>query len=174
MGALNPIFLGAAVAVAIPIFLHLFQRHEAKRFSFPALRYLERTEREHARRIKLRQLLLLLTRVAILLLLVGAGARLVFGGRGASHPPTAVAIVLDNSLSSGLVLGETRVLDELKSLALAALAEATDEDRFWVIRAGEPWLPAIPGAAVEARSAIEATEASRWESPGGCGDGHGP
>jgi len=160
MSALNPLFLAAAVAVGIPIFLHLFQRHEAKRFSFPALRYLERTEKEHARRIKLRQLLLLLTRVAILLLLVGAGARLVFSARGASHPPTAVAIVLDNSLSSSLVVGETRVLDELKRMALGALAEATDEDRFWVIRAGEPWLPAIPGGAADARAAIEATEAS--------------
>ena len=133
MGALNPFFLAAAVAVGVPIFLHLFQRHETRRFSFPALRYLERTEKEHARRIKLRQLLLLMTRVAILLLLVGAGARLVFGGRGASHPPTAVVIVLDNSMSSGLVIGETRVLDQLKALAQAALDEATDEDVFWVI-----------------------------------------
>jgi len=160
MGALNPLFLTAALAVAIPIFLHLFQRHETRRFSFPALRYLERTEKEHARRIKLRQLLLMLTRIAILLLLVGAGARLVISGRGASHPPTAVAIVLDNSLSSGLVVGEARVLDELKALAHRALDEATTEDRFWVIRAGEPWLPAIPGGATEARAAIDATEVS--------------
>jgi hypothetical protein len=121
---------------------------------------LERTEKEHARRIKLRQLLLLLTRVVILLLLVGAGARLVFAGRGAAHPPTAVAIVLDNSLSSGLVSGETRVLDQLKALAMTALDEASDEDRFWVIRAGEPWLPAIPGGVTEARAAVEGTEAS--------------
>ena len=160
MGALNPLFLAAAVAVAVPIFLHLFHRHETRRFSFPALRYLARTEKEHARRIKLRQLLLLLTRVGILLLLVGAGARLVVAGRGGSHPPTAVAIVLDNSLSSGLVVGETRVLDELKDLALAGLEGATDEDRFWVIPAGEPWLPAIPGTAEEARNAIEELSAS--------------
>lgn len=160
MSALNPLVLAAALAVGVPIFLHLFQRHETRRFSFPALRYLERTEKEHARRIKIRQLLLLLTRVAILLLVVGAGARLVVGGRGASHPPTAVAVVLDNSLSSGLVVGETRVLDELKELALASLDEATDEDRFWLIRAGEPWLPAIPGDARETRLAVEATESS--------------
>ncbi|HUF77033.1 MAG TPA: BatA domain-containing protein, partial [Longimicrobiales bacterium] len=118
MGALNPLFLLAAVAAAVPIVLHLFQRHEKRRFSFPALRYLERTEREHAREIRLRQLLLLLTRVAVLLLLVGAGARLIFAGQGGAHAPTAVAIVLDNSMSSGLVVGERRVLDELQELAL--------------------------------------------------------
>ena len=140
--------------------LHLFHRHQTRRLSFPALRYLERTEKEHARRIRLRQLLLLLARVGALLLVVGAGARLVFLGRGAAHPPTAVVIVLDNSMSSGLVVGEDRVLDRLKELALVALDEATPEDRFWVIRAGEPWLPALPGGPAEARVAVEATEVS--------------
>jgi Aerotolerance regulator N-terminal/von Willebrand factor type A domain len=160
MGALNPLFLIAGLAIAVPIFLHLFQRQQTRRFSFPALRYLERTEREHARRIRIRQLLLLLTRVAVILLLVGAGARLIFGGRGSSHPPTAVVVVLDNSMSSGLVQGQTRVLDELKALALRTLDGASPEDRFWVIRAGEPWLPAIPGGAEEARTAINETEPS--------------
>jgi hypothetical protein len=160
MAALNPLFLAAGVAVAVPIILHLFHRHETRRFSFPALRYLERTEREHARQIRLRQLLLLLTRVAILLLLVGAGARLIFAGLGGAHPPTAVAIVIDNSMSSGLVLGERRVLDDLKDRARQTLAAASDEDRFWVIRAGEPWLPAIAGGVPEAVAAIEATEVS--------------
>ena len=47
MGALNPLFLLAGAAVAVPLFLHLFQRQEARRVAFPALRYLERTEREH-------------------------------------------------------------------------------------------------------------------------------
>ncbi len=160
MGALSPLFLLAGAAIAVPIWLHLFQRHETRRLSFPALRYLERTEREHARQIRLRQILLMLARVGALLLLVGAGARLFFAGRGASHPPTAVVIVLDNSMSSGRVAGELRVLDELKALALETLDAATAEDRFWVVRAGEPWLPAIPGSEAEARAAVEATEPS--------------
>src|SRR5688572_33340798 len=149
MGALNPVFLLAGLAVAVPIILPLFHRHETRRFSFPALRYLERTEKEHARQIRLRQLLLLLARVAVLLLIVGAGARMIFAGMGGAHPPTAVVIVLDNSMSSGLVLGERRVLDELKGLARESLSGASDEDRFWVIRAGEPWVPAIAGDAAE-------------------------
>lgn len=160
MGALSPLFFAAGLAVGVPIFLHLFQRHQTRRVSFPALRYLQRTEREHARQIRLRQLILLLVRVAVVLVLVGAGARLFFNGRGTAHPPTAVVIVLDNSMSSGLVIGEQRVLDRLKALAIASLDEASPEDRFWVLRAGEPWLPALPGGAAEARLAIEATEPS--------------
>lgn len=160
MGLLNPVFLLAGLAVAVPIYLHLFHRHQTRRLSFPALRYLERTEREHAKQIRFRQLLLLVARVTVLLLLVGAGARLFFAGRGGSHAPTAAVIVLDNSLSSGLVVGEVRVLDQLKTLAERALDDATDADRFWVIRAGEPWLPAIPGSSAEARSAVAETEAT--------------
>lgn len=160
MGALNPLFLLAGAAISIPIWLHLFQKHETRRIIFPALRYLERTEREHARTIRLRQLLLMLTRIVILILLVAAGARLYFGGRGTAHPATAAVIVLDNSLSSGLVVGDVRVLDRLKELAAAALDEATSEDRFWLVRAGEPWIPAIPGTATEVRASVEETEPS--------------
>lgn len=160
MGALNPLFLVAGLSVAIPIYLHLFHRHQARRLSFPALRYLERTEREHARQIRLRQILLMIARVVALALVVGAGARLFFGGRGAAHPPTAAVIVIDNSLSSGLVVGEVRVLDELKALARTALEDANDDDRFWVLRAGEPWLPAVPGGPADALRAVDAIEAS--------------
>lgn len=168
MGALNPLFLLAGLSIAVPIYLHLFHRHQARRLSFPALRYLERTEREHARQIRLRQILLMIARVLALLLVVGAGSRLFFSGRGASHPPTAAVLIVDNSLSSGLVVGEVRVLDELKGLARTAVDGATDGDRFWVLRAGEPWLPAIPGGAAEARAAIEAIDAT--ESQGDLSD----
>lgn len=160
MGALSPLFLLAGAAIAVPLYLHLFHRHKTRRLSFPALRYLERTEREHARQIRMRQIFLLLARVAVLLLVVGAGARLFFAGRGASHPPTAAVMILDNSLSSGRVEGERRVLDRLKELALATLDEATDDDRFWVIRAGEPWTPALPGGIAEARPAVDETHVS--------------
>ena len=58
MGFLSPIFLLAGLAVAVPLILHLFHRHDAKKMVFPALQYLLRTEKEHARTSRLRQLLL--------------------------------------------------------------------------------------------------------------------
>src|SRR5688572_24582695 len=105
MGFLSPWLLLAAAAVAVPVFLHLFHRHESRRTAFPALRYLLRTEREHARQIRLRQLLLLFLRAAVIVLLALAGARPFLRGRGGAHPPTALAIVLDNSLSPSRVVG---------------------------------------------------------------------
>ncbi|MYH48328.1 MAG: hypothetical protein F4151_02045, partial [Gammaproteobacteria bacterium] len=165
MGFLNPLFLAAAAVVAVPLILHLFHRHELRRVPFPALRYLLRATRDHARTIRIRQLLLLLLRVAICLLLVLAGSRLFWRGAGGTHQPTALVIILDNSLSSGLVQGEQRVLDRLKALALETLDEAGPEDRIWVMRAGEPWDVAVPGSPVQARARVLETQVS-----GGRGD----
>lgn len=157
MGLLNPIFLLAAAAVAVPLLLHLFQRQDRRRVPFPALRYLQRTAREHARSIRFRQLLLLLLRVGALLLVVLAAARLHLRGQGGPHEPTALAIILDNSPSSGLVEGDRRTLDQLRALALETVDLAGEEDRIWVIRAGEPGDVAPPGGAAEARLRIEET-----------------
>ena len=162
MGFLSPIFLLAGLAVAVPLILHLFHRHDAKRMVFPALRYLLRTEKDHARTIRFRQLLLLLLRIAAVLLLVGAGARPFLRGGGGVHDPTATVLIVDNSMSSGLISGGARVLDLLKAVALRSIDRASDQDRVWLIRAGEPWEPAITGFRADLRAAvleIDATDA---------------
>ncbi|MEE2669146.1 MAG: BatA domain-containing protein [Gemmatimonadota bacterium] len=158
MGFLSPAFLIAGLAVAVPLFLHLFHRHEGRRLAFPALRYLLRTEKEHARTIRLRQLLLLLLRIAAIALLVGAGARPFLYGAGGAHDPTAMVIVLDNSMSSGLIREGNRVLDLLKMIATQSIESASDEDRIWLIRAGEPWDLAITGSRGDLLSAIRETD----------------
>ena len=117
MGFLNPVFLLAGLAVAVPIFLHLFYRRESKTFTFPAIRYLLRTERERSRQIRTQQLLLLLLRAAAVVLLVLLGARVHFPGPGTSHEPTALAVVIDNSLSTTVVEDGRRRLDALKAVA---------------------------------------------------------
>ena len=158
MGFLAPAFLAAAMVIGVPLALHLFHRHDLQRVSFPALRYLQRTERDHARRIRVRQLILLLMRIAIVLSVVAAGARLFVPGDGGSHHPTALAVVLDNSLSSGTVEGENRTFDRLRRLALETASIATDEDRIWVIRAAEPWDIARPMGPDDAAVRISSTE----------------
>ena len=75
MGFLSPLWLLLAAAIAIPLVLHLLQRHQGPRVVFPAMRYLLRAEREHARQIRLRQLLLLLLRLAIILFIAFTAAR---------------------------------------------------------------------------------------------------
>ena len=160
MGFLSPIFLLAGLAVAVPLILHLFHRYDAKRIVFPALQYLLRTEKEHARTIRFRQLLLLLLRIAAILLLVVAGARPFLRGGGGVHDPTATVLIVDNSMSSGLIRGGARVLELLKAVAIRSINRASDEDRVWLIRAGEPWGPAITGSRAEVSAAVLETGAT--------------
>lgn len=160
MGFLSPLLLALGAAVAVPLILHLLHRHQGPRLVFPALRYLRRAEKENARRIKLRQLLLMALRLAVLVLLVLAAARPFLRRGGAGHEPTAVAIILDNSLSTGLITGEERVLDQLKARALETLARARSDDRFWVIRAGSPWEPAGMADPAVAAQRVRDTEVS--------------
>ena len=157
MGFLNPLFLVAGTVILVPIILHLFYRQESKIFTFPAIRYLLRTEREHARQIRTQQLLLLLLRAAIVVVAVILGARIHFPGPGGSHDPTALALVIDNSMSTTIIEDGRRRLDTLKAVARLSVAGASHDDVIWIVRAGTPWEPAVPGGAAQALAAIEET-----------------
>ena len=137
MSFLHPLALLGLAAAAIPALLHLLQRRMPPEIEFPPIRYLTEAERQSARRLKLRHLLLLLLRTALIVVVVLAAARPLVPVRGAggAHEPTAVAIILDNSLSSGAVVDGRPVLDRLRAAARAALARTTPADRVWLILA---------------------------------------
>jgi len=138
MGFLQPLVLLGLAAAAIPALLHLLERRVPPELDFPAVRYLAETERRHARRLRLRHLLLLILRTALVVLVVVAAARPVArGGRavGGGHEPTALAIVVDNSLSSGAVRDGVRALDRFRALARATLEETGAADRLWLVLA---------------------------------------
>jgi aerotolerance regulator-like protein len=138
MGFLQPLVLFGLAAAAIPALLHLLERRVPPELDFPAVRYLAETERRHARRLKLRHLLLLILRTALVVLVVVAAARPVArGGRavGGGHEPTALAVVVDNSLSSGAVRDGVRALDRFRALARATVEETTAADRLWLVLA---------------------------------------
>jgi hypothetical protein len=158
MTFLAPALLALGLAAAVPLALHLLQRHQGPRVVFPALRYLRRAEREHSTRLRLRQVLLLALRVLALLLLAAAAAQPFLSAGGQGHHPTSVVIILDNSLASGAVTGDRRTLDHLKDAALATLLAAGPDDRLWLIHAGEPWEPALTGAPGVLANAVRAAE----------------
>lgn len=150
MTFLAPLVLLGLIALAVPLLLHLLRSGDRKPRDFPALRYLRRTTREHARTIRLRQLLLLALRLSALALLVLAGARLVVPLAGPDHPPGGLVLVVDNGITAGTVVDEARVLDELSKLGLEIVEGTGRDDRVWVIPAGEPWRPALPRTPDEA------------------------
>jgi hypothetical protein len=132
---LAPLWLALAGAAAVPLLIHLLRRRIGTRVEFPAARYLARAEQEHSRSLKLRNLLLMLLRVAIVLLVALAAARPVALWAGAGHGPTALAVVLDNSLSSSAIVDGRPLLEQLRGMARDALAQATPNDRLWLVTA---------------------------------------
>ncbi|HEX9580998.1 MAG TPA: BatA domain-containing protein [Gemmatimonadales bacterium] len=133
---LQPALLFALSAAAIPTLLHLLTRRQPPTVPFPAVRYLAETERRQSRRIKLRNLWLLLLRTLFVILLVLAAARPVASlGVGGGHAPTAIALVVDNSLSSGVVVSGRRVLDDLVDQARTVVGKTQTDDRLWIVLA---------------------------------------
>jgi len=135
MTFLAPLYLLLAAAAAVPLLLHLMRRNIATRVDFPAARYLQRAEQEHSRSLRLRNLLLMLLRVLLVLALAVAAARPFLSGVGVGHGPTAVAVVLDNSLSTTAVSGGAPVFTQLRDAAASLLKAATPMDRLWLVTA---------------------------------------
>jgi hypothetical protein len=136
MEFLQPLALVGLAAAALPALLHLLQRRQPPTVVFPAIRYLVEAEERHSRRLRLRNLLLLLLRTALIAAIALAAARPVIPtALGDAHAPSAVVVVLDHSLSSGAVVnGEPRIVG-LRGAAHAIGREAGAGDRLWLMGA---------------------------------------
>ena len=136
MTFLHPWLLAGLIAAGVPLLLHLVQRREPPTVVFPAVRYLLDATREHQRRLRIRNWLLLLLRTLLIVALVLAAAGPTVRRSGvAEHAPSALVLVLDNSLSSAAVVGGTPRIDQLARAADAVLARATPGDALWLILA---------------------------------------
>jgi Aerotolerance regulator N-terminal len=133
MTFLAPWFLLLGGAAAVPLLIHLLRRRIALRLDFPAARYLARAERDHSRTLRMRNLLLMILRTLAVLLVALAAARPRATGVGTGHAPSAIAIVLDNSMSTSVVEGDAPVLQRLKQQAHTILARAATDDRLWLV-----------------------------------------
>ena len=102
MAFLNPLFLFGLLATGIPLVIHLWNRRRVVTIDFSSLIFITAAHRENARRFQLRQLLILLLRMAIVAFIALALARpfLTLGLPVVSvRAKTDVIIVLDNSYS---------------------------------------------------------------------------
>ncbi|HEX2249354.1 MAG TPA: BatA domain-containing protein [Gemmatimonadales bacterium] len=136
IGFLHPWVLAGLAAAAIPILLHLLARREPPTVVFPAVRYLVSTTREHQRRLKLQNWLLLFLRTLLIVLVVlaAAGPSVPISGVP-GHAPSALALIVDNSPSSGAVVNGTPQLRQLVASARQVLARSTVQDALWLITA---------------------------------------
>src|SRR5438132_12467943 len=110
---LSPLFLIGLVSAAIPLLIHLSRSRRTKKMRFSTTRFFTEQFLRSYRMSRLKELLLLATRMALFAFLAMALARplLMPGGSSvmasgtAGGGPRAVILVLDDSASMGYVEG---------------------------------------------------------------------
>jgi len=123
---LNPSFLWALPVSGIPLLLHLLSRRRLPEVPFPTTSFLRALEPREIRRIRLREILLLVLRTLALLALVFAFARPALTPANAvTHAAAAVGLLLDDSESMAAIEehGHTRIAEA--KARVAALIEAS-------------------------------------------------
>ena len=151
MSFLYPAFLLGALAVALPIVLHLLRRDVAPEVPFSAVRLLRKSPIDRTRRRRLRDLILLAARVAALTLLAMAFARPYL--TRASGDTRLRIVAVDRSFS----MGAPGVFARAVQLAETVVDEAGLAERVAVIAFDDRAdVVAAPGAAGDARAALAA------------------
>jgi len=144
MGFENPAYLWGAAAAAIPLVLHLIMRRRARVHDFAAVEFILLSNKKIARKLRLKQWLLLLFRMLLIAALPIAFAKpyLVLGeeplpatGAGA---PVSVVLVVDTSFSMSYQVGELTLLDRALARAEAIISDLSPESDAAVVVATSP------------------------------------
>src|SRR6185295_595555 len=137
---LNPAFLWALPAAAIPIIIHLLSRRRLPEVRFPTTQFLRDLEPQEIRRLRLRELLLLILRTLAILLLVLAFARPSLTPRNTvAHSAAAVAVLIDDSESMAALDEQARPrIEAAKERAKAILDAARPGDETSIATSTHP------------------------------------
>jgi hypothetical protein len=130
VGFLAPAFLLGALAIGLPLYLHLLRRNTSTPLPFSSLMFFESRQQSTTRRRRLRYLLLLALRLALILLLALAFAEpYVRQFAAGGTPDKLMLVVVDNSFS---MRAGTRLADA-KREALAVLSARPPRERAQVL-----------------------------------------
>ena len=165
---------GAALA-ALPVILHLFMRQTPKHVIFPALRLIRERQKQSKKRMRIKNWLLLLARMAILALMALALARPRVYSEvplGDESQPTALGLVFDTSLSMEYKDKDKTRLDEAKERAKEIIAKIPDSSLVFVVDSGEPGVP-IGAVAGGGGQADRRPDHPAGQSAAQCRDGAG-
>ncbi len=131
----NSYFLFALLALAIPILIHLFNFRKFKRVYFTNVRFLKEVKQDTKARNKLKNLLILCSRLLAVLFLVLAFAQpFIPRDNGAIRTgDKVISVYIDNSFSMDAVGKSGTLLDEAKKDAKEIVAAFKPSDRFQLI-----------------------------------------
>lgn len=164
---LHPALLWGALAVGLPILIHLLSRRRVKVRDWAAMEFLLAANRRKRRSIRLEQLILLLLRCLALLLLALLVARpvtrSVLAARLGAEAPAERVVLLDDSPSMSVQAGTSSVFERAKKELGAFVrdaAEARSRDAFTLAVSSRPRLPLVQGRYLGGRGGDEASGAT--------------
>lgn len=137
----NPALWICAVALTIPLVIHLLTRRTPRTLVFPTLQFLRAAVARQSRIYQWRHLLLLLVRTMLLLLILGAFLKpVLMQGAGAGSRSRrggrAQMILMDVSASMGYTQGGVSPFAQAQAAALRILDDFRAGDRVNLIRMG--------------------------------------
>jgi hypothetical protein len=135
MSFLHPAFLWALLALAIPVFIHLFQLRRFKRIDFPNVRFLAEVSQQTRARKKVQHWAVLLARcLAITALVLAFAQPYIPGADGVTKVgQRAVSLFIDDSFSMDGQNAQGRLLDQARKAAQDAVMAYAPTDRFQVL-----------------------------------------
>ena len=133
-GFLNGAALFASAAALIPLIIHLFSRRRVKIVEFSSLKHLKAMQRRQVRRLKIRQLLLLILRMAIILAVVFAFARpTTERGSVGAHASVSAIVLLDNSASMDRYVSDGNLFEIARARTVELLQTLGQSDQVCLI-----------------------------------------
>jgi len=134
MHFLYPNFLWALGALAIPIIIHLFYFRRFKTVYFTNVKYLQEVKEETSSRSRLRNLLILITRLLALASIIFAFAQpFIPTGENVKTGNNAVSVYVDNSFSMNAEKDEIPLIDIAKEKARQIINAYSETDEFQII-----------------------------------------
>ena len=128
----KPQLLFALIAIAIPIIIHLFNLTRSKKINFSNNRLLKEVREKNQKKSKLKNILLLISRILAISCLVLAFAKPIIPAKNATKS-NKIIIYLDNSFSMDLNTGEYNVFNKAKKTAKEIVMSYSDKKDFYLV-----------------------------------------
>ncbi|MCB0723078.1 MAG: BatA and WFA domain-containing protein [Ignavibacteriae bacterium] len=134
MSFINPLILFGLAAVSVPILIHLFNLRKVQKVEFSTLMFIKELQKTKLKRIKLKQLILLLLRCLAIVFLVFAFAKPVFKGFGGSSSGQKTLIIfLDDSFSMNVSDSKGLYFDQSRDAVKKILDNYKENDEVYFI-----------------------------------------
>ena len=141
MTFLNGFVLFGLVAAVVPILIHLLQLKKLRRVDFSSIRFLKEIQHASAKRVKLRDYLLLLLRTLAIASLVVAFARPALKGAASGDSKSSSVVIIDNSPSTSARNEYGEIFSQIKSVAsqlINSFRAGDDVSLVFTSRAADP------------------------------------